>query len=308
MPSAKTDSIKPRRLHPGAVIGVVAPASPFKRRVFMQGLRILRDMGYAVKIPPDLFVGRGYLAGTDEHRAHQLQEMFIDDEVDAVMCARGGFGALRMMPYLDWGLLRRHPKPFIGFSDITALHHGFFQKAGMVTFHGPVVCSLPSSDRQTQVSLRRALSTRLALSFSGSKIRTVRSGRAEGILLGGNLTTLCHLVGTPFASSFTGAVLFLEDTGEAAYRIDRMLTQMKLAGCFDGIKGVVLGSFSNGAKPAVICELVRQLFADRDLPILAGMAFGHGHRNLTLPMGVRVHLDADDGRLNLLECATSDLG
>lgn len=306
MPSPKIDSIKPRRLDPGAVIGVVAPASPFKRRVLMQGLKILQDMGYAVKTPPDLFVGEGYLAGTDEHRARQLQEMFIDDAVDAVMCARGGFGSLRMLPFLDWELLRRHPKPFIGFSDITALHHAFYQKTGIVTFHGPVVCSLPSSDRQTQTALYRALSTRLALSFRSPKIRTIRPGRAEGILLGGNLTTLCHLVGTPFASNLTGAVLFLEDTGEVAYRIDRMLTQMKLAGCFDGIKGVVLGSFSNGAKPAVISDLVRQLFADQDLPILAGMAFGHGHRNLTLPMGVRVHLDADDGRLILLECATSD--
>lgn len=306
MQSAKNDLIKPRRLHPGAVIGVVAPASPFKRAVLEQGLKVLQQMGYCVKLAKGLYETRGYLAGTDAHRASQLQAMFLDGDVDAVMCARGGFGSLRMLPLIDWELLRRHPKAFIGFSDITAIHHVLVQRAGLTTFHGPVVCSLPSSDRQSQASFKRAVSSDQALSFRVAQKKTLKPGKVDGALMGGNLTTLCHLVGTPFALNFAGAVLFLEDTGESAYRIDRMLMHMKLAGCFQGMAGLVLGSFRDCAKFAVIADLVRQLFADQDIPILAGMAVGHGRRNLTLPMGIAVHLDADNGELVFLERATTD--
>ncbi len=306
MPVSQKALIKPHRLKPGDTIGVVAPASPFRRRVLDQGVTLLKEMGYAVKLSDGLFEADGYLAGSDAHRASQLQEMFLDDGVDAVMCARGGFGSIRILPYLDWELIRAHPKPFIGFSDITAIHQALLLRAGLTAFHGPVVCSLPSSDRQTQRSLNRAIASKALLSLTVARPRTIKSGRAEGVLMGGNLTTLCHLVGTPFDRGFAGAVLFVEDTGEVAYRIDRMLMHMKLAGCFDGIAGLVVGSFKDCARAAVIDKLVRQRFADHDMPILAGMAVGHGRRNLTLPVGIAVRMDSDSGRLDLLECATVD--
>lgn len=298
--------IKPQRLKPGATVGVVAPASPFRRRVLGQGLKILQGMGYGIKLADGLFEANDYLAGSDAHRASQLHTMFLDEGVDAVMCARGGFGSLRILSHLDWGCLRSHPKPFIGFSDITAIHQAFLIKAGLASFHGPVVCSLPSSDRQTQLSFHRAVTSEERISLKVAKPRAISSGRAQGILTGGNLTTLCHLVGTPFAADYSGTILFLEDTGEAAYRIDRMLAHMKLAGCFDGVKGVVLGAFRGGVRAAVVDRLVCQLFAGRKMPILGGLAVGHGRRNLTLPVGIPVELDADSGKLTFLECATVD--
>jgi muramoyltetrapeptide carboxypeptidase len=306
MAPMKEALIKPGRLTAGATIGVVAPASPFRRKVFDRGMKILQEMGYALKPAEGLFEASGYLAGSDAHRASQLQDMFLDDEVDAVMCARGGFGSLRMLPHIDWGVLKSHPKPFVGFSDITAIHHAFLAKAGMTSFHGPVVCSLPSSDRQTRLALNRALTSNEKISFAVAKPRIIGPGKAQGMLVGGNLTTLCHLVGTPFAADFSGAVLFLEDTGEAAYRIDRMLMHMKLAGCFEQVSGVLLGSFREGVRAAAVDRLVQRLFAENKIPILGGMAVGHGRRNLTLPVGVPVDLDADNGRVTLLECATAD--
>jgi len=306
LPVSKMELIKPRRLKPGDTIGVAAPASPFRRRVLNQGLTLLKEMGYAVKLADGLFEAKGYLAGSDAHRASQLQAMFLDDGVDAVMCARGGFGSMRILPYLDWEMIRAHPKPFIGFSDITAIHQALLLRAGLTTFHGPVVCSLPASDRQTRLSLNRAITSEAPLSLKAARPRTIKSGRADGVLVGGNLTTLCHLVGTPFQRGFAGAILFIEDTGEAAYRIDRMLMHLKLAGCFDGMAGLVAGTFKDCARAAIVDNLLRQRFVDQEVPILSGMAFGHGRRNVTLPVGIAVRLDADSGRLDLLECATVD--
>ena len=298
--------IKPQRLKPGDTVGVVAPASPFRRRVLSQGVKILQGMGYGVKLADGLFEAKDYLAGSDAHRASQLQAMFLDDGVDAIMCARGGFGSLRVLSHLDWERLRFNAKPFIGFSDITAIHQAFLFKAGLATFHGPVVCSLPSSDRQTQLSFNRAVTSEERISQKVAKPRIINPGRAQGVLAGGNLTTLCHLVGTPFAAGYSGTVLFLEDTGESAYRIDRMLMHMKLAGCFEGVAGIILGSFRGGVRAAVVDRLVYQLFAGRKIPILGGLAVGHGRRNLTLPVGIPVELDVDSGKLTFLECATVD--
>lgn len=306
MPLLREELIKPRRLKAGDTIGVVAPASPFRRKVLDQGVKILREMGFRVKLAEGLFEADGYLAGNDTHRAFQFQAMFLDDGVDAVMCARGGFGSLRMLSRFDWSILRSHRKPFIGFSDITAIHQAFLFKGRLSAFHGPVVCSLPAGDRRTQRSLYRALTSDKPISLKAARPRTIRPGKAKGVLAGGNLTTLCHMVGTPFAGDFTGAILFLEDTGEAAYRIDRMLTQMKLSGCFEGIRGLVLGSFKEGVRASVVDQLVHHLFAKRRVPILGGLPVGHGRCNLTLPVGNTVELDADSGRLTFLECATAD--
>ncbi|MBI5895448.1 MAG: LD-carboxypeptidase, partial [Desulfobacterales bacterium] len=235
--------IKPAALQPGATIGIVAPASPFPKDELEQGLEILRYLGFRVRLADGLFDVLGYLAGEDARRAAQLMEMFQDATVDGIMCARGGYGCMRILPLLDYHLIRRHPKPFVGFSDITALHQVFCMQSGMVTFHGPLVCTLSKDEDLSRSSLFETLSGQLPAAVSGAQMSSILPGVGEGRLTGGNLTVLCHLLGTPFAPSFAGAILFIEDCGEALYRIDRMLTHMKLSGCFEGLAGIVLGSF-----------------------------------------------------------------
>ncbi|MBI5062534.1 MAG: LD-carboxypeptidase [Desulfatitalea sp.] len=296
--------LKPAALQPGATIGIVAPASPFQRDELEQGLGALRNMGFGIRLAEGLFDVRGFLAGEDHRRAAQLIAMFRDPAVDAVICARGGYGCLRILPLLDFDLIRAHAKPFVGFSDITALHHAFFMKTGMVTFHGPVVCTLGKDADLSRSALRQALCGQLPQALAVN-LRSILPGMAEGRLAGGNLTTLCHLLGTPFAPLFDGCILFIEDRGEALYRIDRMLTQMKLSGCFDGLAGIILGSFKDCGAEADICNLVTQLFEERDIPIMAGLPAGHAESNLTLPLGINVRLDADKGELILLESATT---
>lgn len=300
---AQTIPLKPRRLKPGATIGVVAPASPFKREALEQGVAVLHASGYRTRLADGLFEKNGYLAGHDRHRADQLHAMFLDQRVDAIMCARGGFGSMRILALLDYALIRSHPKPFVGFSDITALHHTIFTHTGMVTFHGPMVCTLGRADAQTRASWQAVLSgSRPAGPLTGNH-RALKPGKAKGVLVGGNLATLCHLIGTPFARNYENCILFLEETGEAPYRIDRMLVQMKLAGCFEKLAGLVLGSFKDCGIGAQIDTLVRQLFEYSDIPILAGVAAGHQNHNLTLPLGIMAALDADKGELQFLESA-----
>ncbi|RJQ81650.1 MAG: LD-carboxypeptidase [Desulfobacteraceae bacterium] len=295
--------LKAKRLTPGATIGVAAPASPFKREELMQGLSILHAMGYATRLADGLFKMNGYLAGHDQQRADQLHALFLDDRVDAVMCARGGFGSLRILTLLDYALIAAHPKPFVGFSDITALHQAFFAHTGLVTFHGPMVCTLSRSDPQTRVTWEQVLCGAGPQGPLIGNHRTLKPGKSQGLFLGGNLATLCHLLGTPFAYKYEGCILFIEETGEAPYRIDRMLVQMKLSGCFENLAGLVLGSFKDCGVEAEIDALVRQLFDDSATPILAGVNAGHGNCNLTLPLGIMAALDTDRGELRFLETA-----
>ena len=297
--------IKPAALQTGATIGIVAPASPFQKDELERGLEILRHMGFRVRLADGLFDVHGYLAGEDERRAAQLLDMFRDATVDAILCARGGYGCMRILPLLDYGLIRRNPKAFVGFSDITALHQAFCMQSGMATFHGPVVCTLSSDEDLSRSSLLEALSGQLPAAVSGAQMRSILPGMAEGRLVGGNLTILCHLLGTPFANSFDGCILFIEDCGEALYRIDRMLTQMKLSGCLDGLAGIMLGSFKDCGAEADICNLVVQLFEEREIPIVAGLPAGHAKRNITLPLGIHVRLDAEKAELIFLESATT---
>lgn len=297
-------AVKPPRLKPGATIGIISPASPFKKEQLAQGIAVVQAMGFGVRLAEGLFETEGYLAGADGRRAAQIHQMFRDDAADAVMCARGGYGALRLLATLDYDLIGANPKPFIGFSDITALHQALFVKTGLVTFHGPMVCTLAHGDIPSRTSLQDALAADRPVRLRTDTALPVRPGRAQGILVGGNLANLCHLIGTPFAACYRGCILFIEEIGEAPYRIDRMLTQMRLAGCLEGIAGVVLGAFKDCGDLSEIAELVGRTFAGASVPILAGMAAGHGDRNLTLPLGLPAMMDADAGELMLLECAT----
>lgn len=294
----------PRRLKKGDTIGIVAPSSPFERDVYDKGVAILNRLGFNIKPAYGLFDSKGYLAGSDTRRIEQVNSMFADNDVDAIICARGGFGALKLLDGLDYDLILANPKALVGFSDITALHQAIFQKTGLVTFHGPMVTTLDHADEAALGALLAATSEGRPVRLGAEKAYTVVSGVARGTVLGGNLATVCHLVGTPFHPVFNEAILVIEETNESLYRIDRMLTQMKLAGCFQGLAGVALGDFSGCGALQDILNLVEACFKDEDIPIAAGFPWGHSGPNLTIPLGLTARLDAEAGQLQFLETST----
>jgi muramoyltetrapeptide carboxypeptidase len=287
------DIVLPNKLQPGDTIGIAAPASPFESETFDAGIDVLRKMGFVPKIPGGLFEKEGYLAGSEAHRAELLHQLFLDDTVKGILCARGGFGSLRLLSSIDLDLIKNNPKPIIGFSDITSLLSTITQQCGLVTFHGPMVTSLANADEPTLQAFINAISMNDGLEIRANPGVSLRTGIGTAPVAGGNLTTLCHLVGTPFQPSWRGHILFLEDRNEAAYRIDRMLTQLKLAGCLDGLTGVMLGSFKDCGDRDAIFRLVMDVFDEDGVPIAAGFEVGHGSRNVTLPIGLTATLNAD---------------
>ncbi len=304
MNPSKDKTIRPPRLKPGDTIGIVAPASPFDQDVFNQGLNILESMGFQPVVPDGIFEKTGYLAGSDAHRAKLVARLFKDPSVNAIVCAKGGFGCLRILPLLDFDVMRENPKVFIGHSDITALLTAITARSGLVTFHGPVVTTLAEAPEFTRQSMMTAISTDTLLEVTPGHAVTVKSGRTQNPVIGGNLTTLCHLLGTPFEPSFDNRILLLEDRGEAHYRIDRMLSQMKLAGCFEGIAGLVLGSFEECGALDGVFQIFEEHFRDIGVPILAGFDVGHAKQNTTIPFGVEATLDTDKQVLSFMQPAT----
>jgi muramoyltetrapeptide carboxypeptidase len=286
----------PPYLKPGATIGVCAPSGSFDPVRFEAGLSRVRDMGFEVHLPPGLSAQKRYLAGDDVHRAGIVNDLFQDPGIDAVLCARGGFGALRILPYLDFDLLNNHPKFVVGFSDITALLAEGVKQCPFPMIHGPVVTSLANASRESIDSLLLALSGPVpGMHLANGKI--IRRGRASGRLVGGNLATLVSMVGTRFQPDFNDGILFLEDIREPAYKVDRMLTQMAFSGILAGVRGVVLGTFDHCGDETMIHDIVRERFNDPRVPILAGLSAGHGETNISLPLGGVVTLDADKHQL-----------
>ena len=295
--------VKPQALRPGDTIGIAAPASPFDREAFERGVEVLESMGYQVKIPENLFSHQGYLAGTDSERASQLTKLFIDESVRAIFCARGGFGSMKLLPLLDFEAICGQPKILLAFSDITALLVAIYNRCGIVTFHGPLVTSLKRDSEETCSALIDAVGSSRPIALKAGKAVALKPGQASGPLVGGNLTTLCHLIGTPYEPCFDRHILFLEDRGEAPYRIDRMLSQLRIGGRLDGVAGVVLGSFKDCGPLEDLYPIVKEAFRHLDIPILAGFAFGHGTTNVTVPIGVEAILDTEDSSLRFSEPA-----
>nr|WP_202554681.1 LD-carboxypeptidase [Streptomyces sp. SID4936] len=290
---------RPARLRPGARIAVVSPSGPVPADRLEAGLDILRGWGLEPVEAPhvrQVHPGLDYLAGTDEERAGDLQQAWCDPSVDAVICARGGYGVQRMADLVDWAAMRAAgPKVFIGYSDITVLHEAFAQRVGLATLHGPMAGTETFlKDPDTQESLRATL-------FEPDTVRTLGlptaralvPGRARGITYGGCVSLLAAELGTPHArTSARGGLLVIEDTTEDPYSIDRILTQLLRARALDGVAGVVCGSWA-GCGPY---EKVRAVLADRlaplGVPVVEELGFGHGPTALTLPLGVPAVLDA----------------
>ena len=272
----------------GDTIGICAPSGSFDIHKFEKGLKVIRKMGFNPVVPDDIYQTKRYLAGNDHLRAEVITNFFADKAVKGIMCARGGFGAIRILDLLDWEIIQNNPKFFIGFSDITALLLNLARFPLMKVIHGPNITSLSNAGLKTRDSLYELLTIG---SSKVSKLRVdapvvINKGTCRGKLLGGNLATMNHLVGTIYQPEFRDCILFIEDTGEPPYKIDRMLTQMKMAGCFKGINGVVAGFFDKCENPAMIQEIIEEIFCEYKVPVLAGIESGHGKINLSLPLGV----------------------
>ncbi len=296
---------KPVPLVKGDTIGIVAPAGCFEMENFQNGITILEEMGFQTYIPAGLFEKDSYFAGPDAHRADILHRLFSDTTVKAIICARGGFGSVRLLSQLNMELIRNNPKIFIGFSDITVLLNMIFSNCGIVTFHGPMVTTLGNSDEISKEAMVSAITSARIIEIFPERGVVIKKGRASGTISGGNLSTLCHLVGTPYQLNFKDHILFLEDVNEAPYKIERMLFQMKLSGCLEGLSGLVIGSFENCGGIDDIHMVVDKIFKEDDIPILSGFEIGHGTKNMTIPLGIRATLDADLQKLVFHEPAVS---
>jgi muramoyltetrapeptide carboxypeptidase len=313
--------LKPKALRRGDTIGVVVPAGPVNRERIDRALHRLEQRGFHTKTYGDIYRARGYLAGDDVTRAAELMDAFADPATTAVWCARGGYGVSRLLDRIDFDVIHRHPKVFIGFSDITALHVAIVQRSGLITFHGPNLQDgfgkrddMPAAN---EAALWRALLADEAPNRSAGyelgpvdleqvAVRTVRGGIATGRLTGGNLSVLSGLMGTPFEIETAGRILFLEEVNERLYRIDRYLSQLKLAGKLQAAAGIVLGSFSydadEAAEPvAAIAALLEEYFSPLEVPVIAGFPAGHARHNLALPIGALLELDATNRRIQIGE-------
>ncbi|HYI01152.1 LD-carboxypeptidase [Hyalangium sp.] len=295
---------KPLLLRPRDTVHVVAPAGPFDRPGFEAGLALIQER-YSPLFGPGIFDAHRYLAGDDRRRGDELSRALLDSSARALFCARGGYGVMRLLP--DLPLADAAPTLVVGFSDITALHLAL-QSRGRVSIHGPVLTQLGKQPRDVQERLFRLLeSPEPPPPLTG--LATYVPGTAEGPLLGGNLSLVASMLGTPFMPSLDGAVLLLEDIGERPYRLDRMWTHLRLAGVFERVSGLVLGDFTDCEErnaSYTSADVLRSLAEETGLPCAAGFPIGHGTLNHAVPLGTLVRLDAADARLTFLEGAVRE--
>ncbi|ADH85013.1 S66 peptidase family protein [Desulfurivibrio alkaliphilus] len=289
----------PPPLRPGDTIGVFAPAGPVQDRDAAEaGLRLLNEAGFVIRHRRGLLERRrGYLAGEDRERVEELHELWRDPEVKALLALRGGYGCLRLLPLLNWELLAARRKLLIGFSDLTVLQSALLQKTGTCPLHGPMLSTLATSDRESVRHFFQVIGGDYCRPIRPAGLEIIRPGQARGPLLGGNLACLNHLLGTPWEPDLRGSILLLEDVGEAPYRIDRLLTQLALAGRLTGLAGLILGEFQDCGPQEDIWQLLLELTAAQQLPIWGNFPVGHGRRNLTLPLGATASLDSSRGEL-----------
>lgn len=346
-PTQMPTVIYAKALQAGDTIAFVAPAKYLDRTRVAQAKQRLESLGYRVRVPDTLFRKQGFLAGSDDERAAELMAAFADPQIEAVFPGTGGYGTMRILDQLDYDVIRRHPKIFIGFSDITALHIAIHQRTGLITFHSPnpefglgteadlspfaakwlwrALLGANSDGRPAQpnaapfptgytieTQVRNGSESGDGEFFAGVPHPiTLVTGRATGRLIGGNLSLVHALMGTPYEIETDGKILFLEDVGEAPYRVDRMLCTMRLAGKFDRVAGVILGQFTSRDDvpawddDASIDDVLRDYFARLSVPVLMQFPVGHVRANATLPVGATAELDAENQTLRILEEPTT---
>jgi muramoyltetrapeptide carboxypeptidase len=299
---------KPRALPPNAHIAILAASGPSTLTNIEEGARVLQDRGYRITLAGNIaHRHRGYLAGTDEERAAEVNRFFRSPDYDAFFFARGGYGAMRILERIDYGALLENPRPVVGFSDVTALHQAIAVHAGLGSFHGPMI-NLDfrnglSPERESW--LWRMLSGEAPLEFEFAPGDVVAEGEAEGVLFGGCLALTAALVGTPYDFWVDDGIWFWEDVDEPVYRIDRMLTHLRLSGRMRGIRGVVVGSLKDCGETGELLAFLREFFTPLEIPVVSNLPFGHHGNNLLMPIGTKVRLSTSAMRLIISEPAVA---
>lgn len=308
--------IKPKKLVRGDTIGIITPASHVADATRIEkSVKYFESLGYNVEVSKTVTKGNGYLAGTDDERIDELHKFFSNKKINAIFCARGGYGAARLLNSIDYNIIKKNPKIFVGYSDITAIQLAFFVKTKLVTFAGP----MPAVDFYDEINpyaeeyfWRILTSTKSPQKFTNPNnehFYSLTSGIADGTLLGGNLCVLTSLAGTAFFPEFKNSILLLEEIGEAPYRIDRMINQLKMMSVLKKIKGVVLGRFldcietDTSKSTFSINEVIAHYFGTAKIPILYNVRHGHVKENLTLPIGLNVHINSTKKTMEIKEAA-----
>ncbi len=301
--------IKPQRLCKGDVIGLVSPAGPVKERYLHRGIRTLEDMGLRVKPGKHVMDKRYYMAGVDEDRAEDLNRMFADPGIKGIFCARGGYGSTRILDMVDYGLIARNPKVFIGYSDITALHLAIGEKTGLVTFHGPMVAEMtevfPGYNRYylEKVLFHPSPPGEIKEPPGEGSLEVLVPGDAEGLLKGGNLSLLCATLGTEYEIDTRDSIFFIEEIGEPPHKIDRMLNHLRMAGKFRDAAAVVFGQWTDCRDERhpeySVSRILEDVASKEKKPCLANLMTGHSRYNITLPLGCRAVIEG--GRIFIAE-------
>jgi len=322
-PAERSKIILPHKLKANDFVGLVTPASPLfeAHRTLLEANEKLSVLGFRTKTGKNVFKKNGYLAGSIQERIDDLHSMFEDDQVKAIMTIRGGYGSGQLLPHLNYGLIRSNPKIFIGYSDITSLLLGIHRKTGLVTFHGPVAIST-FADYTRKYFLRTLMEPKAVGLIDdapfeqnlqqSNRIWTVKPGQSQGLLTGGNLTLMAATLGTPYEIDTKDRIIFIEEIGEEPYDLDRLLNHMKQAGKFKNCRGVFFDQLKDitpaSYRPAFnnslsVEEVIKDVFKEYDFPVCVGLSVGHIKDKPTLPIGIKILLDADKGRISLLEPA-----
>lgn len=314
--------IKPARLKAGDKIAIVAPGSYISEEELQDSIKNINLLGFEAAYSEKVLLQSGYFAGTDKDRAEDLMEKFSDKSVKGIVCARGGYGCARILPMLDYDVIRNNSKVLIGYSDVTALLYGIYQKSGMITFHGPVGTSTfndYSLSNFNKVLLNPKNSVKFYNSNSGDDenvygVTTIVEGKSKGRFVGGNLSIMVSLIGTEYDVDYSGKIIFIEEVGEEPYRIDRMLTQLLQAEKFNNAAGIMMGIFRKcevkkesdlTAKSFTLMEVLKDRFANLKIPVIYGMSFGHVKDKFTIPFGAYAEIDTDNQTFTLLEKAVN---
>lgn len=304
-----------KKLKKGDTIGIIAPASCTTYEKVLEAKKNIEDMGYQVILGECTKKQWYSYAGTDEERAEEINSFFADKSIDAIICMRGGYGCNRLIELLDFEVIKRNPKIFVGYSDITTLHIALNEKANLITFHGPMAVSnfTGNYNRDTYENFIEMLSNskyEQSIKNITKELKVLNEGRAKGKLVGGNLATLIATLGTEYDLDYNGKILFLEDVGEKTYKIDRFLNQLKKHGVFEKIEGLVLGDFKNciqdSEKDMTLLEVFQNYFKELKKPVIYNFESGHSEPMLTLPLGAICEIDTYNKELKVLERVVSE--
>ena len=299
------NNLKPPKLRKGEAVGVIAPAGPVTPSEIEPGIKLLESFGYKVIVSSHLYQRQGYVAGDDETRLEDLNSMLDKKDVKVIFCARGGYGTLRLLEKIDFDLIRMNPKIIVGYSDITALLLAIYKKTGLVTFHGTMIKELSKNRNRNLESFLALVSSDEMWEVNLSKGKTLLPGKVKGTLLGGNLSLICHLLGTPFMPSLKKSILFVEEKEEPLYRIDRMMTHLRLSGQLKDLVGLIGGTFEGCGDISSINRVLVDTVSDLQIPVVSGLPVGHGLENISLPIGVQASLDTEAMILSIAESCVS---